>query len=55
MRPVYAGNAMCTVSTSDMIKLITIRGTNFEKATQSDPTEYATEAIGGIEEIMSTM
>lgn len=46
---------MCTVSTSDMIKLLTIRGTNFDKAAQSDPTEYATEALGGIDEIMSSM
>lgn len=30
-RPVYAGNAIATVSTSDSIKLLTVRPTNFEK------------------------
>jgi electron transfer flavoprotein alpha subunit len=32
VRPIYAGNAMCTVSTSDKIKLVSVRTTNFEKA-----------------------
>ena len=31
MRPVYAGNAIATVSSKDSVKLITIRSTNFEK------------------------
>jgi electron transfer flavoprotein alpha subunit len=30
-RPVYAGNAIATVSTKDSIKLLTVRPTNFEK------------------------
>ena len=34
-RPVYAGNAIATVKSSDSIKLITVRGTNF------DPVEAA--------------
>ncbi len=29
-RPVYAGNALATVTSSDKIKLITVRGTNFD-------------------------
>jgi electron transfer flavoprotein alpha subunit len=29
-RPVYAGNAIATVKSSDKIKIITVRGTNFE-------------------------
>ena len=29
-RPVYAGNAIATVQSSDAIKVITVRGTNFE-------------------------
>ena len=31
-RPIYAGNAIATVQSSDKIKLLTIRGTAFEKA-----------------------
>tara|TARA_B100001287_G_scaffold111783_2_gene94219 strand:+ start:273 stop:1223 length:951 start_codon:yes stop_codon:yes gene_type:complete len=32
VRPIYAGNAMATVKTSDSIKIITVRGTSFEAA-----------------------
>jgi electron transfer flavoprotein alpha subunit len=32
VRPVYAGNAMATVKTSDAIKVITVRGTGFDAA-----------------------
>ncbi len=32
IRPIYAGNAMATVQSSDAIKVITIRPTGFEKA-----------------------
>lgn len=31
VRPIYAGNAVCTLTSSDKIKLLTIRSTNFEK------------------------
>jgi electron transfer flavoprotein alpha subunit len=31
-RPVYAGNAIATVQSSDKIKVITVRGTNFDPA-----------------------
>jgi len=40
VRPIYAGNAMCKVSTSDKIKLLTVRGTNFEKVGQSGSNNY---------------
>ena len=36
-RPVYAGNAVATVSTVDTTKLLTVRPTNFEKI----PTDEA--------------
>lgn len=32
VRPIYAGNAIATVQTSDKIKLVTVRGTAFEPA-----------------------
>ena len=32
VRPIYAGNAMATVKSSDAIKIITVRGTAFEAA-----------------------
>ena len=44
VRPVYAGNAICTVSSSDKIKLITVRPTNF------DQTE-AGSGSGAVEDI----
>ncbi len=31
MRPIYAGNAVQTVSSTDKVKLFTVRATNFEK------------------------
>jgi electron transfer flavoprotein alpha subunit len=31
VRPIYAGNALSTVTSIDKIKLFTIRATNFEK------------------------
>ena len=46
-RPIYAGNAIATVQTSDAKKVITVRGTAFEKAA-------ATGGSGTIEAVATT-
>ena len=46
-RPIYAGNAIATVQTSDAKKVITVRGTAFEKVA-------ATGGSGTIEAVAST-
>ena len=54
-RPVYAGNAIATVSTSDSVKLLTVRPTNFEKAEPGEAgngypvesTDVITEGVKG--------
>lgn len=33
-RPIYAGNAIATVKSSDKIKVVTVRGTAFDKAAE---------------------
>merc|ERR1712112_540321 len=45
-RPIYAGNAMATVESSDPIKVLTVRGTAFAKAEEggSAPTSDAPAA-----------
>ena len=45
VRPIYAGNAMATVQTSDKIKVVTIRPTNFKAAAGGGSA--AIEQIGG--------
>lgn len=45
VRPIYAGNALCTVSSIDKIKLMTIRGTNFDKVAQGEEGSYETEEV----------
>jgi electron transfer flavoprotein alpha subunit len=44
VRPIYAGNAVATVSSTDKVKLFTVRATNFEKI-QPGPSanSYAVE------------
>ncbi len=45
-RPIYAGNAIATVKSSDTKKVITVRGTAFEKAAR-DGGSGEIEAVGG--------
>jgi electron transfer flavoprotein alpha subunit len=45
-RPVYAGNAIATVKSSDAIKCITVRGTNFEAVPATDGSA-SIETISG--------
>lgn len=46
VRPIYAGNALCTVSSIDKIKLFTIRATNFEKVKQeAGENDYPVESV----------
>lgn len=45
-RPIYAGNAIATVQSSDKIKLLTIRGTAFDKAA-AEGGSAAVENISG--------
>jgi electron transfer flavoprotein alpha subunit len=44
VRPIYAGNALATVESADAIKVITVRGTGFEKAAPEGGTA-AIEAV----------
>lgn len=47
VRTIYAGNAVLTLKAKDAVKVITIRGTNFEAATNGDkvaPIEKAADA-----------
>jgi len=38
VRPIYAGNAMATVTSSDATKVITVRGASFDKVAHGDGT-----------------
>jgi len=49
VRPIYAGNAMATVETSDAIKVITVRGTGFD-ATADEGGSASTEEISATED-----
>ena len=46
VRPIYAGNAMATVQSSDAIKFITIRGTAFDAAAESGGAGVVEAASG---------
>ncbi|KAL1528550.1 hypothetical protein AB1Y20_009893 [Prymnesium parvum] len=46
VRPTYAGNAICTVSSMDDVKVITVRPTSFEKAATSGGTATASPFAG---------
>ena len=53
VRPIYAGNAMATVRSSDSLKLITVRTTSFEAAEQAGSAPI--EAVsGGVAAKLST-
>ena len=53
VRPIYAGNAMATVRSSDSLKLITVRTTSFEAAELAGSSSI--EAVsGGIDAQLST-
>jgi electron transfer flavoprotein alpha subunit len=46
VRPIYAGNAIATVRSSDVKKVLTVRGTAFEKAV-AEGGSGAVESVGG--------
>ena len=49
VRPIYAGNALITVQSSDKIKVVTVRGTAFEPAGESaSPAPVETLAPGPV-------
>lgn len=51
-RPVYAGNAIATIKSSDSLKLITVRGTTFDAAAaeggNAEIEEYSTPGANGL-------
>jgi electron transfer flavoprotein alpha subunit len=46
-RPIYAGNAIATVQSSDSVKVITVRGTGFDAAA-SEGGSAAVETVGAV-------
>ncbi|MBS0494297.1 MAG: FAD-binding protein [Proteobacteria bacterium] len=48
-RPIYAGNAIATVQSSDTIKVITVRGTGFDAAAQSVQAPAPIQTIAAVE------
>ncbi len=49
-RPIYAGNAIATVKSSDAKKVITVRGTAFDKAA-AEGCSGTVEAVGGASDV----
>ena len=46
VRPIYAGNALATVQSKDAVKVITVRGTGFEAASQGGSAAVESVAAG---------
>ena len=44
-RPIYAGNAVATVSSTDKVKLLTVRTTNFDRMEQGPAAATPTEEV----------
>ncbi len=53
-RPVYAGNAIATVKSSDAIKLITVRGTNFDAVETEGGSAVIEDVSAGTESTLSS-
>ena len=53
-RPIYAGNAIATVQSTDVIKVITVRTTGFDAAAQSASSSVAIETIAAVSVSTST-
>ncbi|MDO8909810.1 MAG: FAD-binding protein [Pseudohongiella sp.] len=49
VRPIYAGNALATVQSSDSVKVVTVRGTGFEEAT-NEGGSAAVEVLSVVKE-----
>lgn len=55
MRPIYAGNALCAVSTRDAIRLLTVRGTNFDKVPAGEASDVPAEELSGVSDVVDQM
>lgn len=51
VRPIYAGNAIATVESSDAIKVITIRGTAFAAATPESGSAVIVDGLDGVSDL----